>query len=364
MVLDSRRFTKQAACQGFLAGSHPVLPCRRAGCDVNERSARALNSHGLERAPSMATLEAAMLPIVDVSGLSGAADPSLSRIGIQIGDACRDTGFFFIVGHDVPQSLCDSLFDAARGFFSLPQSAKDALALGPATQNRGYVSLHAESLRPGFSDTKEAFNIGVSRPDQNLWPDRTEFRTLLETYAAKMQRLGLDLHRAIARDLDVDADYFAPFFRRPMSILRLLHYPAVAAPTGDFGAGEHTDYGNLTLLMTDGTAGLEVRTRHGEWMAVPGIPGAFLCNVGDCLMRWTNDIFVSTPHRVVQQVGQERYSVAFFCDPDAEAVVSVIDTCFGPDRPLRYAPVRAADYFSTRFAATYGSDFPAPVKDA
>ena len=96
-----------------------------------------------------------------------------------------------------------------------------------------------------------------------------------------------------------------------MATLRLLHYPA-SSSEGEIGAGEHTDYGNITLLATDDVGGLEVRTRSGDWIAAPPIPDAFVVNIGDCLMRWTNDVYVSTPHRVVNRSGRERYSIAFF----------------------------------------------------
>ena len=107
-----------------------------------------------------------------------------------------------------------------------------------------------------------------------------------------------------------------------MATLRLLHYPPQPpnAAAGQIGAGEHTDYGDITLLLTDSAGGLEVKRRDGGWIPAPTIPGAFICNIGDCLMRWTNDVYVSTPHRVVNRGERHRYSVAFFLDPNPDAV--------------------------------------------
>ena len=115
-------------------------------------------------------------------------------------------------------------------------------------------------------------------------------------------------------------------------------------PPGEIGAGEHTDYGNITLLATDDVGGLEVKVRGGDWIAAPPMYGAFIVNIGDCLMRWTNDIYVSTPHRVINRSGRERYSMAFFFDPNPEAKVECIPSCGTP----KYAPTTGADYLRMR----------------
>ena len=118
------------------------------------------------------------------------------------------------------------------------------------------------------------------------------------------------------------------------------------------GRGAHTDYGNLTLLATDDVGGLEVRTRAGQWIEAPVIPGAFIVNIGDCLMRWTNDVYVSTPHRVVNRSAKERYSIAFFYDPNPDATVETIPSCVGEGEVVRYPPILAADYLTMRLDAS------------
>ncbi|MGD0106501.1 MAG: 2OG-Fe(II) oxygenase family protein [Rhodopila sp.] len=126
-----------------------------------------------------------------------------------------------------------------------------------------------------------------------------------------------------------------------MTTLRLLHYPP--GDGADLGAGTHTDYGNLTILATDGVADLQVRRRDGTWVDASHIPGAFVCNIGDCLMRWTNDVYVSTPHRVCQPA-TERYSVAYFADPNPDALVEVIPACVPPGAAPSYPPILAGAY--------------------
>jgi isopenicillin N synthase-like dioxygenase len=129
--------------------------------------------------------------------------------------------------------------------------------------------------------------------------------------------------------------------------------PAQAVPAGQIGAGTHTDYGNVTLLATDGVAGLQVQRRDGVWLDAPALHGAFICNIGDCLMRWTNDLYVSTPHRVLKPAA-ERYSIALFVDPNPDALVSAIPSCVPAGESPRYAPITTHDYLQQRFAATYG----------
>ena len=212
---------------------------------------------------------------------------------------------------------------------------------------------------------KEAFNIGLDlAPDDlelmagkpfrslNAWPELSGFRKTALAYYNACAALGARLHRGFARDLGLQPDFFTDKFDRPMATLRLLHYPASKAVVASTGAGEHTDYGNLTLLATDDVGGLEVRTRDGHWIEAPVVPGAFIVNIGDCLMRWTNDVYVSTPHRVINRSARERYSIAFFYDPDPDAMVETIPSCVGKGEVTRYAPILAADYLKVRLDAS------------
>jgi isopenicillin N synthase-like dioxygenase len=163
------------------------------------------------------------------------------------------------------------------------------------------------------------------------------------------------LQRAVAIDLGVEEHFFDPHFTDAIGIMRLLHYPPHPAPFdgSTYGAGAHTDYGNITLLAQDETGGLEVRRRDGTWVPVPPQPGTFVCNIGDCLMRWTNDIYVSNPHRVVNRSGRERYSIAYFGDPNQDALIACLPACLGPDEEPKYPPITYAEYLTQRYDATY-----------
>lgn len=306
------------------------------------------------------------LPIVDLSSWREGDEASLREIAAEVGAACRDVGFFYVVNHGV-EALIAEAFAQSRRFFELPLVEKQALAIEKIGGNRGYSGLLHEALDPTRGpDMKEAFNVGLElAPDDpellagkpfrslNAWPSLPGFRETLLAYYDACAALGARLHRAFARDLGLEANFFAGKFDRPMATLRLLRYPA-PSPGSDprTGAGAHTDYGNLTLLATDDVGGLDVRTRGGDWIEAAVVAGAFIVNIGDCLMRWTNDTYVSTPHRVVNRSVKERYSIAFFYDPNPDALVETIASCAEPDEAARYAPILAADYLRRRLEAS------------
>lgn len=300
------------------------------------------------------------IPLIDMAALESAGAADRFTVAKAIGAACRETGFFAIMGHGVPQRVIADAFAAAREVFSLPAAARNELAIGLHGHNRGYVGLGVEALdEKGARDLKEAFNLiwtdGVTRPP-NVWPPLPGWRGKAQAYLDAMLDAGRRLHRAFALDLGLPEDFFHDKLDAPQATLRMLRYPAVVAadaPGGERGAGVHTDYGNVTLLATDGVAGLQVQRRGGGWIDVPPLPGAFVCNIGDCLMRWSNDVYVSTPHRV-RAPERERYSIAFFLDPNPDALVSALPGCVPEGQQPKYEPVTAAGYLSQRFAATYG----------
>ena len=294
------------------------------------------------------------------------------RLGAALGQAARDTGFFCVTKHGIDAALIAQVFSQSTRFFSQTSADKSALSIKHTGNNRGYVALGEERLdaaKPG--DVKEAFNIGWDLPPDhpeviagkpfrgvNVWPAAElfrDFRVTMLTYFDACHQLGMQLHRALAHDLSVAENFFDDKLDQPLATLRLLHYPPRPDrfESGQIGAGEHTDYGNITLLATDDAGGLEVRTRDGQWMLPPNIPGALICNIGDCLMRWTNDVYVSTPHRVVNPVGRERYSVAFFLDPNPDAVVACLPSCMSSENAAKYAVTTGAAYLKERLDATY-----------
>ena len=325
---------------------------------TNARQALRVGQNRRSPAPEASTI-ANDIPLIDVSALWSPHGAARRGVAARIGLACRDVGFFAIEGHGVLAPLVADTFAASARFFALPIDAKRVLAIGTLGGNRGYVGVGVEALDETTSaDRKEALNLvwsdGRAMP-ANVWPALPGFEDVVQRYFDAVLAVGRLLHTAFALDLGVDEAFFADKLDRPLATLRLLRYPAsdAAAPRDQLGAGTHTDYGNVTLLATDGVAGLQVRRRDGRWIDAPATAGTFLCNIGDCLMRWTNDVYVSTPHRVVAPVA-ERYSIALFVDPNPDAMVSAIASCVADGDAPRHAPIRAADYLAQRFASTYG----------
>ncbi|PRY26356.1 isopenicillin N synthase-like dioxygenase [Aliiruegeria haliotis] len=299
-----------------------------------------------------------MIPILDWSRFADATD----RDGFvaDLGRACRDTGFFLLANHGIPGTLIDRVFAQSDAFFARTEAEKTTLDIRRNRHNRGWACMGSEALddTSGQMDRKEAFNVGFDLPADdprviagdpfrgvNVWPEQDGFReTMLEYYGAALS-LGVALHEAFEIELGLPKGFFAPHFTEPMATLRVLRYPA----GGDgIGAGAHSDYGSITLLTTDGVAGLQVRPRGGDWMDVPHVAGAYVVNIGDCLMRWTNDTYVSTPHRVLAPE-RVRRSIAFFLDPNPDSVVAALP---GTGTP-KYAPITGANYLRSRLDATY-----------
>ncbi|MCE1235907.1 MAG: isopenicillin N synthase family oxygenase [Hyphomicrobiales bacterium] len=304
-----------------------------------------------------------LIPVVDLDGLASGAPEALGRIAGDIGRAAREVGFFCVVGHGVDPALRAAVFAAADALFAWPAAQKAEIALARVGDNRGWIGLNVEALDPNARpDPKEAFNIGFDPPGgptRNVWPDLAGFRATMEAWFDAVFRLGRDLHRAIAVDLGAPADHFADAFHTPMATLRLLHYPPVTDTGVDgLGAGAHTDYGNLTLLATDDVGGLEVRRRDGVWITPPFVADAFVVNIGDCLMRWSNDVYLSNPHRVVAPRDRIRRSVAFFLDPSPDVVVEALPSCVPPGETPRHPPITAGDHLAARLAATYAAPSP------
>jgi isopenicillin N synthase-like dioxygenase len=307
------------------------------------------------------------VPVIDLRGLRERDPAATRRVAAEIGAAARETGFFSVVNHGISPAAMATIFATAKAFFALPFEVKEATALERSAFYRGYARVGFEKLDPALAgDAKESYNMGpevdADDPDVlagkqgcNQWPQMPGFRTEMMSYYAACLALIVDLHRAVALDLGAPEEFFTPFYARPQGVLRLLRYPPHPGSFDGtlYGAAPHTDYGNMTLLAQDDAGGLEVRRRDGTWLAIAPVRDAFVCNIGDCLMRWSNDVYVSNPHRVVNTSGRERYSIAFFGDPAFDTRVACLPSCASAERPARYAPITYADHLKAKYEATY-----------
>jgi isopenicillin N synthase-like dioxygenase len=275
--------------------------------------------------------QAMRVPIVDLRHSNATA---------QIGQACRDVGFFYVVRHGVDENLQERLEHASRDFFALDLKSKLEIRMERGGRAwRGYFPVGGE-LTSGKPDLKEgiyfgaeldgdhpAVKAGVPLHGPNLFPREVpELRQTVLAYMAAMTALGHTLMERISLSLGLAASYFADRYTAdPLILFRIFNYPS--APQGiqsaSFGVGEHTDYGLLTILRQDTSAGLQVKA-GSEWIDAAPIPNSFVCNIGDMLDRITGGLYLSTPHRVRNRTGRDRLSFPFFFDPNFNAEVRPI----------------------------------------
>lgn len=308
------------------------------------------------------------LPVIDMSGLSSSDRSERMAVGEKLNQACLAHGFFYCTGHGIPQGLIDAALAQTRALFDLPDEVKNRLSKSNSPANRGYETLGGQTLQPGaMPDRKEGFYLGedlapdhprvlagVFNAGSNQWPpDLPGFRPVMVAWFAALNAVAATLMRGLALSLSLDEDHFQGFTRDPAATLRLLHYPPSRPEVPDeMGAGAHTDFGGLTMLLQDDVGGLQVMGPEG-WIEAPPLPGAFVVNLGDMISRWTNDRYRSTLHRVVNRSGRERYSIPFFYSGNPEHEVSCLPTCLAPGETPRHAPILVQDHLRAMYQRTY-----------
>jgi len=316
----------------------------------------------------------AAVPVIDIGAFVHGDAAARRDVGVQIDRACREIGFFTIVGHGVPASTIDDARRDALAFFDLPLDDRLAVVMPEPGYPYGYNPMRAETLNRSIGgetppDLKETYNVGPIDPPPrpleemhdederavyapNIWPgEPSGFRDSIEALYRAMADLSATIMGAFAVALDLDARAFDSFIDEHGSALRLAHYPAVdgGAEPGQLRAGAHTDYGTLTVLWTDGQSGLQVETAAGEWLDVDDVDGGLVVNLGDLMQRWTNDRWRSTMHRVVvPEIPGRRLSIPFFHNANWDARIECI---VAGDEP-RYPPTTAGRHLMEKFRST------------
>ncbi len=318
------------------------------------------------------------VPTIDFGPYLQGTPAGKNTVASQIAQACTDIGFIILINHGVSLQLGERVSAAAKAFFRLPLEEKMKVARPPNTP-RGYSPIAGESVSYGSSgtmtpgDLKEPLDIGPLDvpPDDpyyvgtqagphfapNLWPQQpSEIRELWPPYYRAMDTLSLQLMRVFALGLNIDEYFFDDKIDKHITVLRAMNYPeqhTVPAP-GQLRAGAHCDYGSLTVLRTEqAPGGLQVRNADNQWTDVPFVEDALVVNLGDLMMRWTNDKWRSTEHRVVNPPREEamtsRLSLVFFHQPNYDALAECIPTCAGPDNPPKYEPITSGDHLLSNF---------------
>jgi isopenicillin N synthase-like dioxygenase len=324
------------------------------------------------------------IPTIDLEPFATGADlPShrASTVAAEIDAALREVGFVTVSGHGVTAEVKEAYFAAMRAFFDLPAEVKDEIAIGRSEHHRGYVGFEAESLDGALGneddaigtasagDLKETLDTGTEyAPDHplvvagtplhgpNQWPDLPGFRAAYDAYRSAAIEAARRMQRGMASALGLAPGFFEEQPGDTMFHLRLIHYPPQSRVTpapGQLGCGAHTDYGTLTVLADDGVGGLQVRQRSGAWVDVTVPDGHLVVNIGDLMAIWTNDRWVSNPHRVVNPVGVDRYSSPLFVTPPFHVRIETLPTCLDADGTSRHAPLVSGPYLLSRFDGTH-----------
>ncbi len=321
------------------------------------------------------------VPLIDISGFETGGSADRRRIADAVAGAVEGIGFLSITGHGVDPALMDRIGARCAAFFDLPEATKRAFTNEARNVNRGYVPFGDEFVAASHDaaappDYREALAFGrFDLPDDpyyrhkeaghayepNVWPEvMPDLVATVKEYYRALEGLNRRLLGIFAAALGVEAQYFLDKFDCHASVLRAINYPDQDPPpaAGQLRCGAHSDFGTHTLLLVDDApGGLQVLDRDGAWVDVRPPPGSFVVNIGDLMMVWTNDRWLSNLHRVVNppaglRSGTRRQSLAFFVQPNYDARIECIPTCRSPGEPARHAPVKAWQHRHAKLSKT------------
>ena len=323
------------------------------------------------------------VPVVDIAPFLGGDEAQKAAVAQTVDEACRRIGFLIVSGHRVPRPLIDSALAATWVFFDQGEHEKRRWISAKGDFRRGYMPVGGNALaytlgRESPPDLIEAFTFGrFDLPEApyytahretwfepNIWPDHPPgFQKHLCAYYRAMERLAATLMRIFALALAMPENFFADKIDRHITAMRLNHYAEARRPPlpRQLRAGAHSDYGSLTILLaTEAAGGLQVRNSDGAWCDVEPMPDTFIVNLGDLMAQWTNDRWVSTLHRVVnppegRRAGSRRASIAFFHQPNYDALIECLPTCLQPGEPPRYAPTTSGAHLLAKTAKETGT---------
>jgi isopenicillin N synthase-like dioxygenase len=302
------------------------------------------------------------IPLIDVADFLAGKPGAAEKAAAQLRYAFENVGFYYLAGHGVPQTLIDAQYGQAARFHAQPMDAKLAVKVNEHTI--GYMPIAdkappnaaAQGKKPSQNEAyflrreRTARDPGVIANRRfhtmNQWPaDLPGFREQTLKYMSTLEALCKKLVRLYAVALDLPEVFFDACFAEPHMILRQSRYPQIdAGDTSVASLVPHTDSGFMTLLPPNKVQGLSILLPTGQWMDAPYVEGAFVVNGGDILHRWTNERFLSTPHRVRNVSGQVRYAIPFFCDPNHDTMIECLPSCRSAAQPAKYPPIKFGDY--------------------
>lgn len=322
-----------------------------------------------------------VIPLIDFSKFLEGDETLKLETAKAILHGFQTAGFIYLKNIPIQPDFREHVFNTSAKFFKLPKEKKLEVGWTTPEANRGYSApgrekvtqltdpAEIEKIRSAAPDIKESFEMG--REDEpgypNPWPVEEDeligFKSTMTNFFDQCKALHIEVMRAIAVGMGIDANYFDSFLDVGDNTLRLLHYPAVKSEVfkinpGQVRAGEHTDYGSITLLFQDSRGGLQVKSPNGQFIDATPIENTVVVNAGDLLARWSNDTIKSTVHRVVEppkteDVHPPRYSIAYFCNPNNKSYIEAIPGTYAAESEKKYEGINSGQYLVQRLAATY-----------
>ena len=312
------------------------------------------------------------IPIIDIGPLLRREKCGYKNSVNAFFSAYSELGFAVIVNHGIPPLVIRDVFSASRRFHA--QTLKSKMAIELNELHRGYIAINTSTdvntnlatvtkpnqsesfmmMREDALDAPEVLS-GAYLAGPNQWPELHGFRTAVTSCHDALRSLGYTLMGIACDAIGANKQEIMPAFDVPTTWFRLLRYPP--APTNRdedlYGSAPHTDFGCLTILLQDDVGGLQVMTPEGDWIDVRPQADAFVVNVGDMLNRWSNGILKSTPHRVINTSGKERFSCPFFFDPNVATDISPMESCIKPDYPSKFCTVNFGQFLRDELESGY-----------
>lgn len=316
--------------------------------------------------PKLSTIEAENIPLIDLSPLL-TTDPSntcseITKLVAEIGDACKNWGFFQVINHGVPSTCRENIERASKEFFLQPTEEKRKVSRDEDNPMGFYDTEYTKNVR----DWKEVFDFVVEDPTilpashephdmelkelTNQWPNfPTNFREACEEYARGVEKLSYKLLELIALSLGLSSKRLNSYFKDQTSTMRLNYYPLCPIRHLALGIGRHKDSFALTVLAQDDVGGLEVKHKtDGEWIQVKPTPDAYIVNVGDIIQVWSNEKYESVEHRVVASSKKERFSIPFLFGPSHYVMVEPLEELTSEESPAKYKAYNWGKFYTTR----------------
>jgi isopenicillin N synthase-like dioxygenase len=287
------------------------------------------------------------IPVIDIGPSFSDNLEARQKVAYAVRTACLSSGFFYITNHGIdPAASAAILHEAQRLLRDTPRELKEQIHIQHSSQGYGWEPSDSTTLA-GDKESKEAFNWsyeddldlsggdgeyvqldGSKARNVNQWPGDDMlpgFYEGIQKYYSQALTLARNLCGIFALSLGLHEDYFAQMITHPSANSRLMYYPPnqSSPATKDVGLGAHSDYQTFTILLCTSTPGLEILSPSGQWIQAPTVKDGLIVNIGDMLMRWTNRLYKSTVHRVVNRTNEERYSVPLFFGINNESIVEV-----------------------------------------